>query len=69
MIDNTDIKGIASFMAFPFTWIETIETTWGVENLEFFCFYLKILQQIKDSFPNFLTQHLEQPISVHMQKK
>ena len=34
-----------------------------------FLLLLKILQQIKNSVPNFLTQHLEQPISVHMQKK
>ena len=40
-----------------------------ISNLEFIFFYLNILQQIKDSIPNFLTQHLEQPISVHMQKK
>ena len=39
------------------------------QNLEFFCFYLKILQQIKDLILGFLTQHLEQPVSVHMQKK
>ena len=26
MIDNANIKGTAFFMAFPFTWIETIET-------------------------------------------
>ena len=34
-----------------------------------FYFYLKILPQMKDSIPSFLTQHLEWPVSVHMQKK
>ena len=37
-------------------------------NILIFYLSLKILQQIKDSIPNFLTQHLEHPISVHMQK-
>ena len=40
----------------------------NLKILNFF-FYLKILQQIKDIIPSFLTQHLEQPVSVHMQKK
>ena len=35
-------------------------------NLKIFGFYLKNLQQIKDSILGFLTQHLEQPVSVHM---
>ena len=39
------------------------------ELTPFFFFYLKILQQIKNVIPNILTQHLEQPISVHMPKK
>ena len=39
------------------------------QNIELFYFYLIILQQIKDSIPNFLIQHLKQPICVHMQKK
>ena len=42
-------------------------TQLGVPALVYF--YLKILPQIKDSIQSFLTQHLEWPLSVHMQKK
>ena len=42
-----------------------------LRNLKILIFWLQpqILQQIKDSIPIFLTQYLEQPVSVHMQKK
>ena len=48
------------------SWVGSKFTNLKILN---FYLYLKILPQIKDSNPSFLSQHLELPVSVHMQKK
>ena len=51
--------------AFKVEWVANFR----ISKSRIFYFYLKILPQIKDPIPSFHTQHLEWPISVHMQKK
>ena len=51
----------AELRAFKVEWVANF---WMLKSWTFY-FYLKILQQLKDSIPSFLTQHQEQPVSVH----
>ena len=48
--------------------VEWVANFW-ISKSWFFYFELNFLAQIMDFIPSFLNQHLEQPVSVHMQKK
>ena len=66
---QTDFRSKMIFWAEPRAFKVEWVANFGFSKSWILYFYLKILPQIKDSIPSFLTQHLDWPVSVHMQKK
>ena len=66
---QTEFRSKKFFWAEPRAFkVEWVANFW-ISKSWIFYFHLKNFPQIKDSIPSFLTQHLERPVNVHMQKK